>query len=194
MYCGVRQDHHPALFVNSILKLMFAKKKLSPARTSTFLNSTTKVPCLQKTVKPYSDYSGSGVTLLLALPLQTGGITSCGHLQPNVDVKLIDVPEMGYFTSSDPPQGEICVRTPNIIAGYYKNPEVSAEKFVDGYFRTGWYGALYLLDYTPSNKENSSPNVTPQVTRKIVHAMNVMNEFTGQGKRLITEITTPDFF
>ncbi len=36
--------------------------------------------------------------------------------------------------------------------------------------------------------------VTPQVTRKIVHAMNVMNVFTGQGKRLITEITTPDFF
>ncbi len=36
--------------------------------------------------------------------------------------------------------------------------------------------------------------ITPQVTRKIVHACNVMNEFTGQGKRLITEITTPDFF
>ncbi len=39
--------------------------------------------------------------------------------------------------------------------------------------------------------------ITPQVTRKIVHAMNecnVMNELIGQGKRLITEITTPDFF
>ncbi len=36
--------------------------------------------------------------------------------------------------------------------------------------------------------------ITPQVTRKIVHAMNVMNEFIGQGKRLITETTTPDFF
>ncbi len=37
----------------------------------------------------------------------------------------------------------------------------------------------------------SSRFVTPQVTRKIVHAMN---EFIGQGKHLITEITTPDFF
>ncbi len=48
--------------------------------------------------------------------------------------------------------------------------------------------------YTPSNKENSPRNVTPQVTRKIVYAMNECNEFTGKGKRLITEITTPDFF
>ncbi len=36
--------------------------------------------------------------------------------------------------------------------------------------------------------------ITPQVTKKIVHAMNVTNEFIGQGKCLITEITTPDFF
>lgn len=69
--------------------------------------------------------------------MQAGGITSSGVLLPNVDVKLVDVPEMGYFASSDPPQGEICVKTDDIISGYYKNPEATAEKFVDGYFRTG---------------------------------------------------------
>ena len=47
---------------------------------------------------------------------------------------------MGYFTTDDPPRGEICVKTPHMIDGYYKNPKETAERFVDGYFRTGDIG------------------------------------------------------
>ena len=49
---------------------------------------------------------------------------------------------MGYFTSDNPPRGEICVKSPTMIDGYYKNPEETAEKFVDGYFRTGDIGTV----------------------------------------------------
>lgn len=49
---------------------------------------------------------------------------------------------MGYFTSDDPPRGEICVKSPTMIDSYYKNPEETAEKFVDGYFRTGDIGTM----------------------------------------------------
>lgn len=47
---------------------------------------------------------------------------------------------MGYFSTDDPPRGEICVKTPQMIDGYYKNPKETAERFVDGYFRTGDIG------------------------------------------------------
>ena len=50
----------------------------------------------------------------------------------NVDLKLVDVAEMGYFTSDNPPRGEICVKTLELFDGYYKNPSETADKFVDG--------------------------------------------------------------
>ena len=57
-------------------------------------------------------------------------------------MKLVDVPEMGYFTTDVPPRGEICVKTPSMIDGYFKSPDVTADKFVDGYFLTGDIGVL----------------------------------------------------
>jgi fatty acid CoA ligase FadD9 len=55
---------------------------------------------------------------------------------PVVDYKLVDVPDLGYFGTDRPhPRGELLVRTPNLIPGYYKRPEVTAELFDD----EGWY-------------------------------------------------------
>ncbi|MCV7228240.1 carboxylic acid reductase [Mycolicibacterium komossense] len=58
---------------------------------------------------------------------------------PLVDYKLVDVPELGYFATDRPhPRGELWVKSTDVIPGYYKRPEVTAELFdTDGWYHTG---------------------------------------------------------
>ena len=69
--------------------------------------------------------------------MQVGGIAHDGRVLPQSEIKLLDVPEMGYFTTDQPPRGELCVKTPAMTSGYFKNGQETREKFIDGYFRTG---------------------------------------------------------
>ena len=58
-------------------------------------------------------------------------------------MKLVDVPDMEYFSTDYPsPRGEVWVYGANIFLGYYKQPEIDAEVFeVDPqgrrWFKTG---------------------------------------------------------
>lgn len=53
------------------------------------------------------------------------------------EIRLEEIPEMGYDPHGNPPRGEICIRGKTGFAGYYKNPELTRESMGDGWFHTG---------------------------------------------------------
>lgn len=54
-----------------------------------------------------------------------------------LEIRLEEVPEMGYDPLAYPSRGEICLRGRTPFAGYYKNPELTNEVMRDGWFHTG---------------------------------------------------------
>ncbi|GLE02600.1 hypothetical protein PINS_up011441 [Pythium insidiosum] len=72
----------------------------------------------------------------------------------NMQVRLEDVPEMGYTSNDKPrPRGEVICKGDVVFAGYYKEPEKTAEAIdKDGWFHTGdigcWNadGTLSIID------------------------------------------------
>jgi len=76
-----------------------------------------------------------------------------GHVGPPslcCEIKLVDVPDMGYSAAKG--EGEVWIRGPAVSPGYYKNPELTATDFSDGWFHTGdvgrWNatGTLSIID------------------------------------------------
>ncbi|TKA63679.1 hypothetical protein B0A49_12373 [Cryomyces minteri] len=63
-----------------------------------------------------------------------------GVVPAAVEVKLVDVPDLNYFSSHDPPRGEVWIRGGAVIEGYLDNPEENAKAFQDGWFKTGDIG------------------------------------------------------
>jgi long-subunit acyl-CoA synthetase (AMP-forming) len=52
---------------------------------------------------------------------EAGGISIDGKLLPGVEIKLKDVPEMGYFSTDPIPRGELLVKTTTMFDGYYED-------------------------------------------------------------------------
>ncbi|KAJ7153021.1 long-chain-fatty-acid-CoA-ligase [Mycena crocata] len=78
---------------------------------------------------------------------------------PSIEIKLRDVPEAGYFScgrkGATEERGEVCIRGPSVISGYYKRPDLNEDPTIfagDGWLRTGdvgqWNadGTLTLID------------------------------------------------
>jgi len=101
-----------------------------------FLEACFGIPILQG--YGLTETCGAGTVMMLQ-DLSQGSV---GPPVPCLEVKLVDVPEMGYVTTSDPPYGEVWMRGHSVTtSGYYKNPELTKEVYTeDGWFKTGDIG------------------------------------------------------
>ncbi|EMC93463.1 hypothetical protein BAUCODRAFT_241156 [Baudoinia panamericana UAMH 10762] len=64
-----------------------------------------------------------------------------GEIPGSAEVKLVDFPDAGYYSTNNPAQGEIWIRGASIAKGYLNLEKETKESFTeDGWFKTGDIG------------------------------------------------------
>ena len=118
---------------------------------------------------------------------------SSGKILIPLDLKIVDGEGRELPRGQ---KGEIIIRGENVMAGYWKNPEATAETIRDGWLHTGDMGYvsedefLYVLGrfkslliasdgekYSPEGMEESIVDKSPFIDQIIIH--NNQNPFTG---------------
>ncbi len=115
---------------------------------------------------------GYGLTetapILTLNPVEHYKEESVGRVLPEVDMQILDPDERGA--------GEIIVKGPMVMEGYYNMPEETAEVFTDnGYFRTGDVGYLDNENYLYIT--GRAKNLIVSEGGKNVYPEEIENEF-----------------
>ncbi|MDQ3642489.1 MAG: AMP-binding protein, partial [Actinomycetota bacterium] len=98
---------------------------------------------------------------------------SIGYPVPGVELALVD--DDGRFVTTPGTRGEICVRGDNVMKGYWRNPDATAEAIVDGWFRTGDIGefdadgAYRIVDRKKDLIIRGGYNVYPREIEEVLH-------------------------
>ncbi|MCM4166412.1 Long-chain-fatty-acid--CoA ligase FadD15 [Arenibacter antarcticus] len=98
--------------------------------------------------------------------------------------------------------GEICVKGPQVMMGYFKDEEKTAEVLVDGYFQTGDIGEIDsdgFLKITDRKKEmfktSGGKYVAPQLLENRFKQSRFIEQImvVGEGEKMPAALIQPDF-
>lgn len=126
---------------------------------------------------------------LTANPLEAPRLGSVGKVLPNVELRIAD-------------DGEILARGPNVMVGYYDDPEGTAAAIRDGWFHTGDIGQIDADGYvsiTDRKKEllvtAGGKNVAPQPIEALLKRDPMVAEavLLGDRRRFVAALLVPDF-
>jgi long-chain acyl-CoA synthetase len=101
-------------------------------------------------------------------------VGSTGLPIPGVEVRIADEDRRWLPTGE---VGEVCVRGPNVMLGYWQAPEATAETIVDGWLFTGDMGRLdddgylYIVDRKKDMIIVSGFNVYPREVEDVIHQL-----------------------
>ena len=123
---------------------------------------------------------------------------SCGMPMPGIDIKFLDVEDPNKYVALGE-RGEICIKGPNVMKGYWNNPKATADVTTfDGYLRTGDVGYMdndgfiFIVDRTKDMLLCSGYNVYPRVLEEAVYkhpsvaevaVIGIRDEYRGQSPK-----------
>jgi len=128
---------------------------------------------------------------------------SCGMPIPNIELKFESLTEPGKDAAPGEP-GELCIRGPNVMKGYWKNPEATAKSMTpDGYFRSGDVarmdedGFVFIVDRTKDMLLCGGYNVYPRVIEEAIYehpsveevcVIGIPDEYRGQSPKAFLKL------
>jgi long-chain acyl-CoA synthetase len=116
-------------------------------------------------------------------------IGTAGRIINNVEVKIAE-------------DGEILCKGPNVMMGYYKDPEKTAEAVIDGYFHTGDIGNVDkngFLKITDRKKEmfktSGGKYIAPQLIENAMKQSRFIEQIMviGDGEKMPAAFIQPSF-
>ncbi len=110
----------------------------APMPAATIARLAQRLPGLSL-FNAYGSTETTGPVVLLPPSESSARASAVGRAVPPADIRIMDE------TGSEVPagaSGEIWLRAPNVVPGYWGNAQATAENFVAGYWRSGDIGAL----------------------------------------------------
>ena len=101
-----------------------------------------------------------------------------------IEIRSIDDPSQKMPTGS---KGEICIRGPQVMKGYWENPEATSKVLEDGLFRTGDIGYMdedgyiFLVDRLKDIIIAGGYNIYPRNVEEAIHEHPTVAEVTVIG-------------
>ncbi|SDR64126.1 long-chain acyl-CoA synthetase, partial [Rhizobiales bacterium GAS113] len=124
----------------------------------------------------YGLTEGTAIVSLEHIQLDANGRVarpkSIGRVLPGMEMRIVT--ESGQNAAVGE-VGEICVRGPNIMQGYYKMPEETAVAIVDGWLRTGDLGMVdkdghaYIVDRKKEVIIRGGQNIYPADIEEVIY-------------------------
>lgn len=130
---------------------------------------------------------------------------SCGLPAPGINFKFASVDDARKYVGIGE-RGEICVAGANIMKGYWKKPEATAESFTsDGFFRTGDVGYMdedgfvYIVDRTKDMILCGGYNVYPRNIEEAIYehpsvaevsVIGIPDAYRGQSPKAFIKLKT----
>src|SRR5947199_4672873 len=146
-------------------------------------------------------FLGAGVEILQGYGMTETCIVSANRPEDN-RVGSVGLPFPGVEVKTDA-EGEILVRGPNVMKGYYKHPDETAAVFTDdGWFKTGDVGHtderghLFITDRKKELfKLSNGKYVAPQLVESLIKESQYVSQVVvvGAGRKQPAALIVPDW-